>query len=466
MTDHAAAPSRFAGLAAYFHPRVLFMLALGFSSGLPFILVGATLSLWLRQDHISRTEIGYMSAATLAYIFKFAWAPLVDRIRIPLLSAWLGKRRAWILLAQVFVALGLLAMSFCDPAASLSAVAIVAVITGFAGATQDIAIDAWRIESAPTNEQGAMAATYQLGYRLAIIASGAGALYIAQFASWSAAYMSMAALMLLGIVAVIFAPRPKETTAIVPGEDAIEHLTEEMHMGGAVGRAIAWLYSAIVAPFVDFFARHRWTALVILALIGAYRIPDFVMGVMAQSLYVDLGFSLATIATVVKVFGVWMTIAGALIGGIAVARLGIMRALMVGVVASILGNLVFAWLATQSGSVPALTAAISAENFAGGFAGTALIAYMSSLTSTAFTATQYALFTSAYALPGKLIGLASGAMVDWFAAHPALTHALGGIGARTDGYIPFFVSTAIMGIPGVLLVLYVWGLERRKRAAT
>lgn len=451
-------PSR-AGFAAYLHPRVLFMLALGFSSGLPFILVGATLSLWLRQDHISRTSIGFMSAATFAYIIKVAWAPLVDRVKIPWLSARLGKRRAWILAAQFFVAIGFLALSYCDPATDLYAVAVVAVITGFAGATQDIAIDAWRIESAPPGEQGAMAATYQLGYRLAIIASGAGALYIAQFASWHAAYVAMAGLMLLCILAVVLAPRPKEASAPIPGESVVGHLSEELHLGGVGAKAVTWLYSAIVAPFVDFFGRHGWTALVILALIGAYRVPDFVMGVMAQPLYVDLGFSLAAIATVVKVFGVWMTIAGALIGGLGVARLGIMRTLIVGIAASIAGNLIFAWLATRGGSVPALTVAISAENFAGGFAGTALIAYMSSLTSTAFTATQYALFTSVYAIPGKLIGLGSGALVDWFAAHPAITSLLGGMGAKTDGYIPFFVCTALMGIPAVLLVVYVSRIE-------
>jgi PAT family beta-lactamase induction signal transducer AmpG len=453
-----------AAFRAYLQPRVLFMLALGFSSGLPFILVGATLSLWLRQDHISRASIGLMSAATLAYIFKFTWAPLVDRVRLPFLSARLGKRRAWILAAQIAIAAGLLVLSFCDPAASLGTVALVAVFTGFAGATQDIAIDAWRIESAPPGEQGAMAATYQLGYRLAIIASGAGALYVAQFASWHIAYLAMAALMLLGILAVIFAPQPKENDAAIPGGQAVDKLSEELHLTGAT----AWLYGAIVAPFIDFFGRHGWTALVILALVGAYRIPDFVMGVMAQSLYIDLGFSLAAIATVVKVFGVWMTIAGALTGGLAVARLGIMRALLMGVTSSIAGNLIFAWLATQGASVTALTIAISGENFAGGFAGTALIAYMSSLTSTAFTATQYALFSSAYALPGKLIGLSSGYLVDWFTAHPYIAAFVTGSAAataKTAGYVPFFISTAIMGFPAIALVLYVWRVDRPRQEA-
>jgi MFS transporter, PAT family, beta-lactamase induction signal transducer AmpG len=334
------------------------------------------------------------------------------------------------------------------------------VFTAFAGATQDISIDAWRIESAPAEEQGAMAATYQLGYRLAVIASGAGALYVAQFASWRTAYIAMAALMLLGFLAVILAPRPSEGTGVIPGGQSVEQLATELRLGGTVARTLEWLYSAIIAPFVDFFGRHGLTALVILTLIGMYRLPDFVMGVMAQPLYIDLGFSLASIATIVKVFGVWMTIAGALVGGLAVARIGIMRALLAGITASIVGNLIFAWLATQGSSQRALAIAISGENFAGGFAGTALIAYMSSLTSSAFTATQYALFTSVYALPGKLVGLAAGYLVDWFSAHPTLTHVFGGTGARTDGYIPFFISTAAMGVPAVLLVLHVARLER------
>jgi PAT family beta-lactamase induction signal transducer AmpG len=445
-------PRRRAAFRIYLQPRMLLMLALGFSSGLPFILVGATLSLWLREDHISRTQIGVMSAATLAYIFKFLWAPLVDRVSVPWLTRRLGKRRAWMLIAQCAITGGLAILAFCDPATNLILVAAAAIFTGFAGATQDIAIDAWRIESAPVDEQGAMAAAYQLGYRLAIIASGAGALYIAQFASWRLAYLAMAALMSIGIAAAIFASRSPESESSPADVGAVAPRV------GTAGQSIAWFYKAVIAPFVDFFSRHGWTALIILALIGAYRIPDFVMGVMAQSLYVDLGFSLATIATVVKVFGVWMTIAGALVGGLLVARLGILHALLVGVTASIVGNLIFAWLATQGASVSALAVAISAENFAGGFAGTALIAYMSSLTSSAFTATQYALFSSAYALPGKLIGLMSGYWVDWFATHPAVVHLIPGAGsvmAKTAGYVPFFVSTAAMGIPAVLLTLYV-----------
>ncbi len=445
-------------IGAYARPRILLMLALGFSSGLPFLLIFGTLSAWLRQAHVSRTDIGLMSYVGLAYTIKFLWAPLIDQVKLPILGTLLGKRRAWMLVAQAFIAGSLIAISFCDPTTSLSPIAIGAVVLAFAAATQDISIDAWRIEAAPKAEQGAMAASYQLGYRFAIIASGAGALYVAQYASWHAAYLSMAALMLLGAGAVLLAPRVESESAPVAGEDAAGHLAEELKLGGSIGRAITWMYRAIIAPFIDFFARHKWTGLLVLALIGAYRVPDFVMGVMANPLYIDLGFSLAAIATVVKLFGVWMTILGAIVGGLVVARAGLVHSLFIGVGATIIGNLIFAWLATQGSSVTALTIAISAENFAGGFAGTALIAYMSSLTSHAFTATQYALFSSFYALPGKLLGGLSGAMVDWFAAHPAIAQMIAGadiVSAKTAGYVPFFICTAAMGIPAILLIFLV-----------
>jgi PAT family beta-lactamase induction signal transducer AmpG len=467
MSD-VARVSRADAFKAYFRPRILLMLALGFSSGMPFILLGATLSLWLRADHISRTDIGLMAYATLFYSLKIFWAPLLDRVHLPLLNAWLGKRRAWMLVAQIVAIAGLVALSLCDPAVSLTPIVFAAIVTGFAGATQDIAIDAWRIEAAPRADQGAMAAAYQLGYRFAILAAGAGALYIAQFVSWHVAYFSMAMLMLLGVAAVLFAPKLEEEEEIVAGEQSVETAAEKLGLRGETTRAITWLYRAIVAPFVDFFGSHGWMAFVILALIGTYRIPDFVMGVMASPLYVDLGFTPATIATVVKFFGVWITIAGALGGGLAVARFGIMRTLTIGIVASILGNLVFGWLATQGSSVSALTIAIGAENFAGGFAGTALIAYMSSLTNIAFTATQYALFSSFYALPGGLLKGLSGLTVDWFSSHPAIATTLVGAGtvaahARTAGYVPFFATTAALGLPALFLTLFVRRYDLRHK---
>jgi PAT family beta-lactamase induction signal transducer AmpG len=451
--------SAFAALKTYLQPRVATMLALGFSSGLPFLLIFATLSTWLREAGVSRTDIGLMFYAGLAYSIKFLWAPIIDQARLPLLHGWLGRRRSWLLLAQGVVAAALVTMSFCDPHVSLLPIALTAVVLAFAGATQDICIDAWRIEAAPKSEQGAMAAAYQLGYRFALLASGAGALYIAQYVSWHAAYLSMASLMSLGAIATLAAVRTAETTAVAPESAAVENTVKRLHLHGG----LAWAYRAVVAPFVDFFARHGWTGLAILGLIGTYRLPDFVMGVMANPLYIDLGHSLATIATVVKLFGVWMTIAGALVGGVVVARLGVMRTLFVGIAFTVAANLVFAWLATRAGDVGALTFAISAENFSSGFAGTALIAYMSSLTSTTFTATQYALFSSFYALPGKLLGGLSGVLVDWFSSHresySGLFGGLADVSAKTAGYVPFFVSTASMGIPALMLILFVYYWE-------
>lgn len=459
---------RFANAASvYGERRVFIMLLLGFSSGLPFMLVFGTMSAWLREAGVSRTEIGLMSYVGLAYTIKFLWAPLIDQIRLPWLAERLGKRRAWMVVAQALVALALVGISFCDPHVALTPIALFAVMLAFSSATQDISVDAWRIEAAASEKQGAMAAAYQLGYRLAIIASGAGALYVAQYVSWHVAYLAMAMLMSIGMAAALAAPRLADAQLAVIGEAAVETLAGRLALHGPLKRAFTWVYRAAVAPFVDFFGHRGWQALIILALIGLYRLPDFVMGVMANPLYIDLGFSLATIATVVKVFGVWMTIAGAIVGGVSIARLGVLRSMLMGASAVAVTNFLFSWLATRGGDVSALTIAIGAENFSGGFAATCLIAYMSSLTNQEFTATQYALFSSAYALPGKLLGGMSGIMVDWYGAQPALRDLLVGyaptLTAKTAGYVPFFVTTGLLGLPAILLILY---LLRRESTAS
>lgn len=442
----------------YTERRVLIILLLGFSSGLPFMLVFGTMSAWLRSAGISRTEIGLMSYVGLAYTIKFIWAPILDQMHLPWLDRRIGKRRAWMILAQGCVALALVGISLCDPSKALMPIVILAICLAFASATQDISIDAWRIEAASDERQGAMAAAYQLGYRFAIIASGAGALYVAEYVSWHAAYLAMALLMGIGFGAALLAPRVAESEAPVIGEAQMDALAARFDLHGRARTMLAWFYRAVVAPFVDFFGQHGWTALAVLALIGFYRVPDFVMGVMANPLYIDLGFSLAAIATVVKLFGVWMTIIGAVVGGLFVARLGIMRSMLVGASAVICTNFMFAWLATHPGDIAALTVSISSENFAGGFAGTCLIAYMSSLTNHKFTATQYALFSSVYALPGKLFGGLSGFLVDWYGAEGGigeflLAHAPG-LTAKTAGYVPFFLTTGSMGLPAILLILY------------
>ena len=446
-------------LAVYLEYRTIIMLLLGFSSGLPFLLVFSTLSAWLREAGISRTDIGLMSYVGLAYTIKFLWAPVIDHLHLPVLNRLLGKRRAWMLLAQLVAAGALVGLASSDPATSLTPVVLFALVLAFASATQDISIDAWRIEAASDEKQGAMAAVYQLGYRIALIASGAGALYIAEGVSWHSAYLAMAALMGVGIAAALFAPRVAEAEAPAIGEEALENFARRHRIEGRAQRIVTFLYRAVVAPFVDFFQRYGWWALVLLALIGLYRVPDFVMGVMANPLYIDLGFELSTIATVVKLYGIWMTIGGALIGGIVTARIGVLPSLLLGAIAATGTNLIFVWLAFQGADPVALAVTISVENFSGGFAGTCLIAYMSSLVNHEFAATQYALFSSAFALPGKLLGGLSGVMVDGFSASPSLVGPIAAaaphLTAQTAGYVPFFVSTALMGVPAILLILLV-----------
>ncbi|MEP0707905.1 MAG: MFS transporter [Parvibaculum sp.] len=459
MTIMTRARGWASSLAVYLEYRTIIMLLLGFAAGLPFLLVFSTLSAWLRDAGISRTDIGLMSYVGLAYTIKFLWAPVIDHIRVPLLDRLLGKRRAWMVLAQLVAASALVGLSLQDPVQSLMPIVIFALILAFASATQDIAVDAWRIEAAPDDKQGAMAANYQLGYRVALIASGAGALFIAEDVSWSAAYFTMALLMGVGLGAALLAPRVAEAEAPAIGEETVERFVHRMHADGRMARITGWVYRAVVAPFIDFFGRYGWWSLALLALIGLYRVPDFVMGVMANPLYIDLGFELSTIATIVKLYGIWMTIAGAFVGGIVVLRLGVRTPLLLGAIAATGTNLIFVWLVFRGADPAALAVTISIENFSGGFAGTCLIAYMSSLVNRNFAATQYALFSSAFALPGKLIGGQSGVIVDGFSASPGIVGPIMEMAphltAQTAGYVPFFISTALMGVPALLLILVV-----------
>ena len=395
--------------------RIALMLPLGFSSGLPFLLVFSTLSAWLREAGISRTEIGMLSWVALAYSFKFLWAPIVDRYDVPGLANLLGRRRGWMMLAQMVTALGLAGIAVSDPQTSLSLTIASALLVAFASATQDVVVDGWRIDVAATERQGMMAASYQLGYRLALICAGAGALYIAEFVTWRSAYLAMAALMSVGIAGTLLAPRGNEVAMR-------EHLP---------------ITAAIVEPLADLYRRKGLILIPILLLIACFRLPDFVAGVMANPLYIDLGFSKTDIANVSKLYGVWIGIIGAFAGGLALTRLGLWWTLLIGAVIAAGSNLMFAWLASGNATVFGLTLTISFDNFAAGFAGSALIAYMSGLTSPGFAATQYALLSSLYALPGKLIGGTSGAVVDAF------------------GYPLLFTATASIGIPLVILCFIV-----------
>ena len=418
-----------AAFRVYLEPASLRMLSLGFSAGLPLLLVLGTLSFWLREAGIDRTTIGYLSWVGLAYAFKWVWAPLVDRLPIPLLTRRLGRRRSWLLLSQIAIMLGLVAMSFNDPKVALSPVVWGALAVAFGSATQDIALDAFRIESADMDRQAALAAAYQTGYRLAMIWAGAGVLWIAarsevagapgyQHAAWHTAYLVMAASMLPGLLTVLFSPEPARRA--LP----------------AAKNAMDWLRGALVEPFADFLGRYRWQAVLILSLIATYRISDVVMGIMANPFYVDMGYTKDEVAAVTKIYGVIMTLLGAFIGGVLAMRLGIMRVLMLGAVLSAASNLLFATLSARGHDVNALIFVISADNLSSGIASAAFIAYLSSLTNVNYSATQYALFSSMMLLLPKFLAGYSGRYVDAF------------------GYSNFFVATAWLGLPVLLLVWF------------
>ncbi len=422
-----ARPSWGQTLRVYLEPPTLRMVLLGFSAGLPLLLVFGTLSFWLREAGIDRTTIGYLSWIGLAYGFKWVWAPLVDRLPIVLLTRWLGRRRSWLLLSQSVIMAALIGLAFTDPRLALMPMVWCALAVAVASATQDIALDAYRIESADVQRQAALAASYQTGYRIAMIWAGAGVLWIAARAevagvtgyqqdAWQTAYLVMAASMLLGMVTVLFSPEP--IAIVMP----------------RARNAAEWLKGALVDPFADFLKRYGKQAALILALIAMYRISDVVMGIMANPFYVDMGFSKDEVAAVTKVFGVVMTLVGAFVGGALAMRFGVMKVLMLGAVLSAGTNLLFAWLATRGHDLSALMFVISADNLASGIASAAFIAYLSGLTNVNYSATQYALFSSMMLLLPKFLAGYSGAFVDAY------------------NYQTFFIGTALLGVPVLLLV--------------
>jgi PAT family beta-lactamase induction signal transducer AmpG len=370
----------------YKEPKVLAMLFLGFSAGLPILLVFGTLSAWLNSEGVDKTTIGFVSWVALAYGLKFLWSPLVDRMPLPLLTRWLGQRRSWMLLAQVGVITGLLALSMSDPIISLATVVAFAVLTAFSSATQDITIDAWRIEAIEDEYQGAMAGTYQLGYRIGMILAGSMAFVIADFYSWSTAYLVMSLFMLVGIISTFIISEPDHTLRDQEWrteERVISLLERKQHLPEKIRKLQAWFVGAVICPFADFFARNGWNALLILSFIAVFRMSDITLGVMAFPFYQDMGYSGTEIGIVSGLVGKFVTISGALIGGILVVRYGVMRMLLAGAIIVILTNLLFAWLAGQQPLVIWLMLVVGADNLAGGLAGTVFIAYLSSLTNRA-----------------------------------------------------------------------------------
>jgi len=430
---------------------VITLLFLGFSSGLPLLLVFGTLSFWLREAGVERSTIGFVSWVALAYGFKWVWAPVVDRVPLPGLTRWLGRRRGWLLFAQLTLAIGLVGMALTDPARDLTQLVFLAVAVAFASATQDIVIDAFRIEAAPLRLQAALASTYMIGYRLAMICASAGVLWLAawadpdetsyQAAPWALAYGVMALLMGVGILTTLLVREPQRVANAGSRERegrGNRWLTRRRWLPTLFLPGVQWLWQTVVSPFWDFLARYRWQALLLLLLIGSYRISDIVLGVIANVFYVDMGFTKAEVANVTKVFGVVMTLLGAVLGGSLATRYGVMRILFTGALLSAATNLLFAAMARVGAEVPMLVVVVAMDNLSGGLASAAFVAYLSGLTNINYSATQYALFSSVMLLFPKFLGGYSGAMVD------------------SMGYPAFFTLTALIGVPVLALVWVAW----------
>ncbi|MGE5514192.1 MAG: AmpG family muropeptide MFS transporter [Bacteroidota bacterium] len=426
-----------ADFAAYFDRRVLMVLVLGFASGLPLLLTFSTLSAWLKGAGISRTAIGLFALVGTPYAFKFLWSPLIDRLPLPLLSRLLGRRRSWGLVIQALLILAVLALGATDPTHDLARMAMVAVAVAFLSASQDIVIDAYRVELLDADRQGPGAGAALAGYRTGMLMAGAGALYVAEKYGWSAAYATMAALLVPGMLVFLFGPEPAIKVSAATAERerrAAEYLAARPHLTGPVAGLAAWLYGAVICPFADFMTRRGWVA-VLLFVIG-YKLGEAMAGAMANTLYVELGFSLEEIAWVSKVFGFGATVLGSLIGGALVARLGIMRALLLFGVLQSAGNLFYVLQAASGHDIRVLALCVAAENLTAGMAGAALVAYISGFCNVAYTATQYALLSSLTAVGRTLFASSSGWLAD------------------TLGWGDFFLLTTVVTAPALVLLLW------------
>ncbi|WQG56832.1 AmpG family muropeptide MFS transporter [Pseudomonas sp. RTB3] len=494
-----------AALAAYASPSTLVLLLLGFAAGMPYMLVFSTLSVWLREAGVARETIGYASLIGLAYAFKWVWSPLLDQWRLPLLGK-LGRRRSWLVLAQSLVILGLIGMGFCDPQKHLSWLIAIAVLVAFSSATQDIAIDAYRLEIAEDSRQAALAASYMSGYRVAALLSTAGALYFAEgfgstgfsykHSAWAGTYILFGALMVPALLTTLFMREPNVPlrTQLQAGRYSFAHqlvsvfvlivllvsvpamftqlyntdfasvlfqgvsLWQLLMEDRAFLRAILYItltalclsamgrrgLAPVLTPVNDFIRRYRWQAFLLLGLIATYRMSDTVMGVMANVFYIDLGFTKDQIASVSKLFGLVMTLLGAGMGAVLIVRFGILPILFIGGFASAATNLLFLMLADMGPNLRMLIVTISLDNFSAGMATSAFVAYLSSLTNLKFSATQYALLSSIMLLLPRLIGGYSGVMVERF------------------GYHTFFLITCMLGVPTLLLIALHWYQENQR----
>ncbi len=505
--DTGASRGKIDMLRVWIHPRVITMLFLGFSAGVPILLIFSTLSVWLREAGVSRSAVTFFSWAALGYSFKFIWAPLVDKLPLPFLTRMFGRRRSWMLLSQFSVMTAIVWMGLTDPTkgeSSLLFMALAAVFLGFSSATQDIVIDAYRIECVDESLQAMLASTYVAGYRIGMIVAGAGSLYIASWfgttrelydvSAWRMTYFIMAGVMLVGVITTCIIDEPEQTGKTAYQYTARQYIRffllfllvaavfascffltasfveilKEL-FGGGVGvhsKLVGFLVETVrlffslavaggaallavkagladqnmveesyVEPVRDFFVRYGGkTALLLLFLVGFYRVSDIVLGVVSNVFYLDMGFSKNVIATVTKTFGLLMTLTGGFLGGMLTVRFGVYRILFLGGILAAATNLLFMLLARSGNDITLLTVVIGADNLCAGLASTAFVAFLSSLTNISFTAVQYALFSSLMTLFPKLIGGYSGTAVSAY------------------GYDTFFLMTAAMGIPVLVLI--------------
>jgi MFS transporter, PAT family, beta-lactamase induction signal transducer AmpG len=411
-------------LEVYVSRRNLFVLLMGVASGLPLLLTLSTLSYWLAKVGVDKTTIGLFALVGIPYSFKFAWAPLIDHVRLPLLGRLLGRRRSWLVFIQAFLAAAIFFMGMTDPTVAPLNVAAAAVAVAFFSASQDIVIDAYRIEILRDEEQGAGAATTQAGYRIGLVIAGAGAVALSDYVDWPTVFAVLAAIMVVSMIATVLAPEPPELPSEAPAAGS----------GFQIGAALAWIKRAGIDPFIDFMQHRGW--LIILVFVLLYKFGDAIGGVMANPFYVELGFSGVEIASITKLFGVLATVGGTLAGGLLVARLGFFKALVIGGILQAVTNLLFALLAVTGKDLTMLTVAIGADNFTGGLGSAAFVAYLSSLCSRAFTATQYALLTSLMAVGRTMLSSGGG----WLADHM--------------DWASFFVLTTFLAVPGLLLLLW------------
>lgn len=421
-----------ASLKVYREPRLLSVLFMGFASGLPLPLTFATLSFWLSEAEVSRTAIGFFVLVGFSYNYKFLWSPFIDRLPIPVLTRLLGRRRSWALLLQALLMVAIALLGRTHPRTDLASTALLAVIVAFLSASQDIVIDAYRIELLKPEEQGAGAAATQWGYRFGLLAASAGALYAAEFGGWSFAYAVMALLMAVGIAAVLLTPEPPVETN-VPRPDRAASAGE---------RLAGWVRNAVVLPFADLVRRPGWVT--ILFFIVLYKLGEALAGTMANPLYQQLGFSKIEVANVAKLVGFLATLGGVAVGGMVVARFGLYRGLLIGGLLQMLSNLMYVAQVLAGHDLAMLAVSIFTENFTNGMGSAAFVAFLSSLCSAAFTATQYALFSSLAAVPTRLLSAPAGWLAD-----------------RLD-WTPFFLVTTAAAVPGLIVLLW---LMRSKDAA-